>query len=130
MTPVLIADDDADTRETLQQILEDAGYPTLIAADGEQALAILRSTPTPLIALLDISLPRLDGLSILRNVAQGGIGRGQQAYILCTGHNPAVYAPFASLLAELRVAVLSKPFDIDDLLATLNRAEKSLSYNR
>lgn len=58
MTIVLIADDDADIRETFQLVLEDAGYPTLPAADGEQALTILRSAQQPLIALLDISLPR------------------------------------------------------------------------
>ncbi len=126
MISVLVADDDADTRETFQYILEDAGYPTLTAADGEQALTILRSVRQPLVAMLDISLPRLDGLSILRIAAQGHI-EGQRAYILCTGHNAAVYTPFSSLLADLHVQVLRKPFDLDDLLTTVNRAAISLA---
>jgi len=61
MIPVLIAEDDADTRETFKLVLEDACYSVLEAANGQEAFDILRRYPHPLIAMMDISLPRLDG---------------------------------------------------------------------
>jgi len=129
MIPVLIAEDDADTRETFKLVLEDACYSVLEAANGQEAFDILLCYPQPLIAMMDISLPRLDGLSILRMVTRGDVTSHQRAYIICTAHSPSVYAPFTALLAELHVPVLHKPFDVDDLLATVRHAEISLTLS-
>jgi two-component system, NtrC family, nitrogen regulation response regulator NtrX len=129
MTSVLIADDDADIRESFQLLLEDAGYATLTAADGEQALTILHAARQPLIAIVDISLPRLDGLSILWMAVHEGIAGPPRAYILCTGHVPAVYAPFADVLQALHASVLPKPCDMDAFLMTIERAASTFAVN-
>jgi CheY-like chemotaxis protein len=66
---LLITDDDWAFRETLRGVLEPQGYRTLLASDGEEALAIVRSQVVHLM-LLDMHMPRLTGLETLRLVKQ------------------------------------------------------------
>ncbi len=66
---LLITDDDPDFRETLQGVFEPKGFRTLLAADGEEALQIVRSREIHLV-LLDVHMPRLGGLETLRQVKQ------------------------------------------------------------
>ena len=68
-THILIVDDDTSIRETLRYVLEDAGYIVTEAQDGLQALEYLRKTPDPVIVLLDMMMPRLDGAGLLGTVA-------------------------------------------------------------
>jgi CheY-like chemotaxis protein len=121
MTHILIADDDSDVRETLQLLLEDAGYATLTAKEGHQVLELVQRYPSPLVVLLDIGLPKVDGLSILRTIAgmDGQMAPHKRAYVLMTGHTPALYMPYGALLAQLHVHVLPKPFHIDYSLAVV-----------
>ena len=58
---VLVIDDDEDLRETVCAVLEDAGFATASAGDGEQGLAYLRTYPPPDVILLDLSMPIMDG---------------------------------------------------------------------
>lgn len=59
---VLIVDDDADIRETLSLTLESSGYRTLTAANGEEALRVLRSSDAPpAVILLDLMMPGMNG---------------------------------------------------------------------
>ncbi|MFO7167993.1 MAG: response regulator [Chloroflexota bacterium] len=58
---VLIVDDDRDIREMLAQTLEDEGYQVLSAADGREALELLRSEPLPCLILLDLMMPVMNG---------------------------------------------------------------------
>jgi len=64
---LLITDDDAAFRETLQNVFEPEGYRTLLASDGEEALRIV-STQRVHLVLLDMHMPRLTGLETLRLV--------------------------------------------------------------
>ncbi len=66
---LLITDDDVAFRETLQGVLEPQGFRTLLAGDGEEALAIVRTQVVHL-ALLDIHMPRLGGIETLRQMKQ------------------------------------------------------------
>jgi len=61
---ILLVDDSKLQRWALQKILEKAGYGTMMAADGQQALDLTRSDAPDLI-LLDMILPRLDGTAVL-----------------------------------------------------------------
>src|SRR5215207_3043427 len=59
---ILVVDDDEDIRVTIQQILEEEGYPALAAANGEEALRIIHSQPRrPRLVLLDLMMPVMDG---------------------------------------------------------------------
>jgi CheY-like chemotaxis protein len=59
---VMIVDDDRDVRESLAEILEDNGYPSIAASNGQEALDRLRSIPDrPCVILLDLMMPVMDG---------------------------------------------------------------------
>lgn len=60
---VLVVDDDADTRDTLRDFLEDEGYTVLTAASGADALRCLEHT-RPDVMLLDLMMPMTSGNSL------------------------------------------------------------------
>ena len=64
---ILVADDEKEIRELLRLYLENSGYRVVEAADGQQALDILRSTKIDL-CLLDIMMPKLDGYHVLQEL--------------------------------------------------------------
>jgi CheY-like chemotaxis protein len=64
---LLITDDDRSFRETLGQAFADRGFRTLYAADGEEALEIVRAEPIH-VALFDMHMPRLTGLETLHRL--------------------------------------------------------------
>jgi len=66
---VLVVDDVADNVEILQLRLESQGYEVIAAADGEAALAVIRDR-LPDLVLLDIMMPKLDGISTLKILKQ------------------------------------------------------------
>jgi CheY-like chemotaxis protein len=59
---IVIADDDTPCREALRDIVQPAGYHTLLASCGEEALDIVRREPRIHLVLLDMHMPRLTGL--------------------------------------------------------------------
>jgi len=64
---ILVVDDIPDNVEILRMRLGSLGYEVVVAEDGEQALAVVRETPPDLI-LLDIMMPRIDGLEVVRRL--------------------------------------------------------------
>lgn len=64
---VLIVEDEALMREVIQDYFESAGYQTVVATDGREAVDFVDSVEFDLI-LLDIMLPEIDGLSVLRHI--------------------------------------------------------------
>jgi DNA-binding response OmpR family regulator len=64
---VLIADDDADILSLVRAVLERAGNEVISVGDGAQALASVTER-MPDLAVLDISMPELDGLEVLRRL--------------------------------------------------------------
>jgi len=70
---ILVADDDPHIRQLLVFALAKAGLETIEAADGEEALQIAESQSPDLI-VLDINMPRMDGLEVCRRLrAEGGL---------------------------------------------------------
>ena len=64
---ILVADDEPDLREALVTMLEVEGFSVLSASDGEEALALIIKERPDLI-LLDIHMPKKDGIDVLREV--------------------------------------------------------------
>jgi CheY-like chemotaxis protein len=60
---ILVIDDDQDIRETLQDVLCDAGYSVLLAANGAEALALLGVEEPPSLILLDLKMPGMDAFA-------------------------------------------------------------------
>lgn len=66
---ILLIDDDLYIRELYQEILKDAGYEVITATDGEEGFRKINSEKYHLI-LLDIMMPKLDGLGLLVKLGQ------------------------------------------------------------
>ncbi len=66
---IIVIDDDETTGLVLEGILEAEGYSVRVAADGiEGLIAIFKEAPTPDCVLLDLGLPVLDGVAVLRTI--------------------------------------------------------------
>jgi DNA-binding response OmpR family regulator len=65
---ILIVEDDDDLVRLSTHWLEREGYTVEHAADGEAALKLLQSTPLPMLVLLDVMLPKIDGFEVLRRI--------------------------------------------------------------
>ncbi|HEU0264904.1 MAG TPA: response regulator, partial [Geobacterales bacterium] len=118
---VLIVDDEADIALILKLKLEDAGYRTARARDGVEALDMLRSDDYALM-LLDIRMPRLDGLQVLERVEAEG---SDVAVVMMTAHGSEDIAVDAMKMGA--VDYVAKPFSTDDLL---KKVDKALEYRR
>lgn len=127
MVRVLIVDDDVDTRDVLRLILEDAGYDAVAeAADGLATLDALRAGDVPEVVLLDLDLPRLDGLGVLNAVAADTALAARYAFVLLTALAPSSYQAAAEVCATLSVPLVLKPFSIDTLLDAVTTAARRL----
>ncbi|MFF1946066.1 response regulator transcription factor [Rhodococcus qingshengii] len=108
---VLVVEDDPNVRSTLEQLLRFEGYQVIQAADGVEALEQIELL-RPDLALVDVVMPRLDGLSLCRLLRRHG-------------HRIPILVLTARHLVGDRVAgldagaddYLSKPFDTEELLA-------------
>ena len=133
MTPTgikaLIAEDDDAIRETLVYLLSSAGYATEEATDGVMALEALQRLSEPCVALLDLTMPRLSGLEVLRRFAAETAITGPLAprrFILLTARQAPLPDDDRNLLASLRAPIVYKPFDIDDVLEAVGASVRSL----
>src|SRR5947199_10404297 len=72
----LVVEDFEDSRFMMRRLLEMAGYKVLEASDGEQAVKMAVES-RPVLILMDLSLPKLDGLAATRQIRQQkGLKRG------------------------------------------------------
>lgn len=123
--PILVVDDDSDTRVALRLMLEDAGYTVAEAGDGTGALDQLRASPRGMVVLLDNLMPGLEGAEVLAELDGDGTA-ARHAFLLITASPQYVTGDLAERLAHLAGSVISKPFEMDDLLATVARAARHL----
>lgn len=64
--PILVVDDDPDIRDMMELVLAMRGYEVMSAGDGIDALALLQRGPRPALVLLDLMLPHVDGIEVVR----------------------------------------------------------------
>ena len=113
---ILVVDDDLDTCQNLQDILTDMGYLVETAQNGESALELVRQKPYD-IALLDLKMPGMDGLTLYREIRKV---RSQTVAMIVTAYSTAETAQEAILAGTWRM--LSKPVDFAALLPLLEEA--------
>ena len=118
MTPasrpkVLVVDDDKAVRESLRRSLEYNGYAVTLACDGAEALAVL-GTAAPDVVVMDVMMPRLDGLEATRALRSAG----HDVPILVLTARDAVGDRVEGLDAGAD-DYLTKPFALAELLARL-----------
>lgn len=124
MAQVLIVDDDEGIRDAVRFLLEDEGHQVQEASDGDAALRIIRDSQTPLVVLLDLLMPHVDGISVLRQInADPGL-KARHAFLLMTADSANLRQQAEPWIAALSVEVVSKPFDLGHLLAAVERAAR------
>jgi two-component system, OmpR family, response regulator MprA len=110
---VLVVDDDRAVRESLRRSLEFNGYDVALAADGAEALAGI-GTADPDVVVMDVMMPRLDGLEATRAMRSAG----HDLPILVLTARDAVGDRVEGLDAGAD-DYLTKPFALEELLARL-----------
>src|SRR6185295_16347931 len=113
----LVVEDFEDSRFMMRRLLEMAGYHVLEASDGEQAVKMAVES-RPALILMDLSLPKLDGLSATRQIRQQkGLKRTP---ILAVSAHDSPESRTEALEAGCNEYV-TKPIDFDNLHAILQR---------
>jgi two-component system response regulator MprA len=110
MTTILVVDDDPKIRSVLGRGLRFEGYDVQIAASGQEALQLARDTTFDLV-VLDLTMPRMDGLEVCRRLR-----RGVSIPILMLTARDAVADRIVGLDSGAD-DYLTKPFDFEELLA-------------
>jgi two-component system, cell cycle response regulator len=113
---VLIVDDDELVRMALSVLVGSLGYHCLVAGDGIEALAVLRSTPVDLV-LTDIVMPGMDGLELLAHIHEE---HRETDVIVATGFHEK--ASYAAVIKAGAIDFIKKPIDQAELEAKLARA--------
>ena len=109
---ILVVEDESDLRRVAKRILEQAGYQVLTAADGQEALDVLRQQPGPIhLVLSDLVMPRLGGRGLYDAARREGIAT---PFLFASGYSPG--DDRGSLPPELGVPLLHKPWTHDDVL--------------
>ena len=118
---ILLVDDDPDVRESLSLALEMHGYLIVPAENGQEALDKLKHTERlPLVVVLDLAMPILDGRGFLQQRAQDRVLTNIPV-IIVSGSRPD------ETLSEVE-AFLPKPVEITRLLESINRIEAGKEY--
>ncbi|MFN0087786.1 MAG: sigma-54-dependent transcriptional regulator [Blastocatellia bacterium] len=122
---LLIAEDDADLRDLLQDDLEDAGYETIAAIDGRAALShIERERESIDLLITDVMMPGLTGKELLNAMREK---RPEAPVIVITAFGSVEQA--VEMVKAGASQYLTKPFDTDDLLRTVaNALEQSAPH--
>jgi two-component system nitrogen regulation response regulator NtrX len=114
---ILVVDDEADIRTLLKEILSEEGYEVDVAANAAQARAS-RAKQTPDLVLLDIWMPDVDGITLLREwsaTATNGC-----PVVMMSGHGTVETAVEATRLGAFDF--VEKPLSLAKLLRTVERA--------
>src|SRR5262245_9253487 len=115
---ILIAEDDADLRDLLQDELEDAGYETVVAIDGRSAMMrIEREREQIDLLITDVRMPGLSGDELLNAMRAQ---RSEAPVIVITAFGSVEQA--VEMVKAGAFQYLTKPFDTDDLLRAAAQA--------
>ena len=117
---VLVVDDEPDIRQLVQEILEDEGYSVQVAKDGESA-RLTYAQQKPDLVLLDIWMPDIDGISLLKEWSAAGTLESQ--VVIMSGHGTLETAVEATRLGAFDF--VQKPLSLAKLLATVRKALES-----
>jgi two-component system nitrogen regulation response regulator NtrX len=113
---ILVVDDEESICQSLEGILSDEGYEVLTAKSGEEALKMIEEEQPDLI-LLDIWLPGIDGIDVLKNVKQE---YPQIQVIMMSGHGTIETAVKATKLGAFDF--IEKPLSLEKVVLIVNHA--------
>jgi diguanylate cyclase (GGDEF)-like protein len=121
---ILIVDDDELVRMTLSVLIGSFGYHCLVAGDGIEAIAVLKSTAVDLV-FSDIVMPGMDGLQLLNHIIEN---YKETDVIISTGYHEK--ASYSEVIKAGALDFIKKPIDHAELEAKLARAVRERNLMR
>jgi DNA-binding NtrC family response regulator len=121
---ILVVDDEANARNALAELLDDAGYSVSTAADGRTALLQIEQVD-PDVVLTDLKMPGMDGLSLIES---GRPMSPHATFIVMTAFGTIDTAVQAIKLGA--ESYLTKPLELDAVLAIVDRALERTRLSR
>ena len=118
MNHILVVDDEAEIRTSLEEILREEGYAVATAATAAEALILVQDAPYEVV-LLDIWLPDRDGLEVLSEI-HGIDAQARPEVVIISGHGTIETAVKATKLGAFDF--LEKPLSLDRTLIVLKNA--------
>jgi two-component system response regulator AtoC len=119
---ILVVDDELNMRLVLKAMLKKEGYEVATAADGQEALQILKEEKIAVVAT-DLKMPRLDGMGLLHRIMQDD---PSLPVIILTAYGTVANAVDA--LKKGAFDYLTKPFEQDELKAVILKAIKTRQF--
>ena len=126
---ILVVDDEPDLEllvsHKFRRQIRNGVYSFLFAGDGEQALGVLRESPTVDLILSDINMPRMDGLTLLRKLK--AVDAELRAIVV------SAYGDMANIRTAMNLGAVdfvTKPIDFEGLTATIERTLDDLGKPR
>jgi DNA-binding NtrC family response regulator len=120
MLRVLIVEDDNAMAQMCAKLIRRQGYSAIIAGTVQDALSIIRATRDVDVVLSDVQMPHMSGVELLARVREFDV---RLPVILMTGYTQVVGADEAISLGA--ADYLSKPFDAETLIGSLERVSRS-----
>ena len=112
---VIVVDDQALFRRSLQDRLRSQGYDVVAAENGIEALELLQAAPSPCVVLLDLMMPVMNGVEFLHALDRRSDTEGVRV-MLVSGHG---LVERVALDSKRIVARLQKPLEMDELRSAL-----------
>jgi CheY-like chemotaxis protein len=116
---VLVADDDPAIRMLVQRVLARQGYDVTTANDGADAIVQLDENQFDLL-VLDLMMPKVDGIGVITHLQSRGATR--PPILVMTAAAPDI---LRRLPTERIAKVITKPFDLDELMREASEAIES-----
>ena len=113
----MIVDDQQEIGQALKQYLAESGYASSLASGGSAALDMLETEKDYTVLLLDINMPELDGVTVLKRLQDAG---SDTAVIMMSGHGNEELA--VECMRNGAEDYISKPFAPEDMLQRIERA--------
>jgi two-component system response regulator MprA len=117
---VVVVDDQALFRQSIQDRLRADGYEVVAAENGVEALELLQATPGPCVVLLDLMMPVMNGVEFLQTLDKRGESPNVRV-MLVSGHG---VVDRVALDSKRVVARLQKPLEMNELRSALETQER------
>jgi two-component system response regulator AtoC len=116
MPKILVADDDAAIRALLTDLLKGEGYDVVEARTGAEVLAAVNRSEKPDLVLMDVRMPEMTGMDVLRRMRDSKVGVGALVMTAYGSSNLAIQS-----IQLGAYDYVQKPFDLDEVLVAVRR---------
>ncbi|MBI5724371.1 MAG: diguanylate cyclase [Planctomycetes bacterium] len=125
---VLVAEDDPGYCRVLQQRLQEWGFDTTVAANGNDAWQQLQNADAPKLAIIDWVIPGQDGLALCKKLRQSAYGRHTYVILMTGKHGEDRLIDGLKAGADIYMSKPSDSLDFDYLQACLKTARRIVSF--